>query len=657
MTSTTALPSSSLSPTSQLKVLFDSLSKKDPISPETFTTLEQINTLEYAGFIPSKEAILIKNNLEDELFAEGILSDVILDLINQEKLAPEMQHLVSKRKLQGSILFLYTCYLEGTHSSLKPYIIQQQLWECNPKKLMIRMKEEQEKESKQYVTNYLASLKFSNKECQSSLEPLFHPLTDSEFKERFLNLLDTLYRAEEDLPHLFCIQELYELLKATPPAKLFLVTSKILKATSFYQKHIHQVEKGSFRDRQFSLCIAADAIKNAPFSSKLPTFYNLVYGQIKKSWENSLKNLIQKPVVILEGRSKDEKAIALTVQKHFEQIKQPFYKIELPSLKNRAKPLVQALLKFSPETVIAAVEPKHQDTLLDTANSLKLPITFLPPFPEASRWEETSNSAHVNFRIAFPTPLSSDFIPEEINERKVKTPGIPGIFQNTKSPKQLKKMWGFAPEAKVVVIHTPEGDSPWPSHIAKQYKFSKDITLVVVTDKTNKEFIHNLKTHVSSTTKIPLKIYSSLTPLEKEELITLADLVISKERENDSSLIFEANHAKTPVLLDNCAPPLFSLGILPALSRLSRLFYHPKGSLKTAMHEKILNDQNLGIMIRSKENFKLSFEELLFQKTPISTPRHLTQTLSSHLSEMKAEAQELRKHSQGATALNFFTSS
>ncbi len=46
--------SSAASPISALNILFQSLSKKDPISPEMLTTLEQINILEYAGFIPSK---------------------------------------------------------------------------------------------------------------------------------------------------------------------------------------------------------------------------------------------------------------------------------------------------------------------------------------------------------------------------------------------------------------------------------------------------------------------------------------------------------------------------------------------------------------------------------------------------------------------------
>ena len=168
-------------------------------------------------------------------------------------------------------------------------------------------------------------------------------------------------------------------------------------------------------------------------------------------------------------------------------------------------------------------------------------------------------------------------------------------------------------------------------------------------------FIHHLKTKIYPHTELPIQIYSSLTPLEREELLTLADLIIDKERKDRSALLFEANHAKTPLLLDNSPPPLFSGGFFHFLSRIPSLFYLQKESPVSEIHEKILNDQNLGIMIRSKANFKLSFEELLFQKTPIPSPAHLTNTLPTLVKEMKAEAREQEQKKAQIEPLQFFT--
>ena len=86
--------------------LLRALSQKEPISQESATTLQQINTLQNVGIIPPLESLLLKNNLNNTLFAEGILSDLILDLVQQGKLAPEMKQIVSQRKLHGTIQFL-----------------------------------------------------------------------------------------------------------------------------------------------------------------------------------------------------------------------------------------------------------------------------------------------------------------------------------------------------------------------------------------------------------------------------------------------------------------------------------------------------------------------------------------------------------------------
>ncbi len=654
MSNITAFRSSKNYPNSELNILFESLSKKDYITSEMATTLEQLNTLEHSGLIPSKEAILIKNNLNDELFAEGILSDLILKLVKKGKLAPEMRNIVYERRLKGSILFLYTCHLEQTYSTLKPYIIQQQLWKCSPKKLLLKMVEAQEMESKKYVNDWIFSLKFLNQEIQTSLEPLLHPLTNTQFKSLFLSFVETLSRVEKDFTHQICLQELYELLKKTPDTEFFQVTSSVLKASLFYQTHIQKIEKNSYSDHQFSLCLAADAIKNAPYSKKLPMYYNLIYGHIKNKWDLVQNNLLKKSITILVGCSEDEKNVANTIQKSFEKANQPFSKIELSSLNNNIKSLIQPLIKNSPASLIGAVDPEHQDLLLETAKSLELPITFFPPYTEASKWEETSNNSYPYFRIAFPTPLSSD-ISEEINGEKTKISGIPGVFQNTKTQQELKLMWGFSAETKVVLVNTPEGDSPWPSFLSKEYKTSKNITLAVLTEKKNKSFIHNLKTKISPSTDLPIKIYSSLTPLEREELFTLADLVIDKGR-TYSSLLFETSHAKTPLLIDNCPPDWFSGGLFACLSRIPSLFYRKKEAPLLEIHEKILNDQNLGIMIRSKANFKLAFEELLFQENPISPPTLLEKTFPNFVREMKLDSQEQNKTKPAMPPLHFFTS-
>ena len=646
-------------PKSETITLFNSLKKTDSITKNQTIILQQINTLEYAGLIPSKEALLLKNNLSDNLFAEGILSDLVLRLIKQGKLAPEMKSVVNEKHLEKTIALLYTSHLEQAYSTLDPVHIQQRIWKASPKEFLSRMQEAEEMESKKYVKEWLHSLQFLKQECQTALAPLLKPLTDSEFKTYFLAFIDTLQLLEEDLTHQFCLEELYNLLKNQSETTFLFTLSQFLKAHYFYENHILSVEKNlsPHQDPQLSLFIAADAIKNAPHSKQLPTYYSLIYGKIKKSLDNTQTGPLNKPIAIIEGHSPDEKTISHTIQELFKKASQDFFIIDLKALKTEKdylKTLAQIFSKKNPQALVAPISYKDQHLLLEASKKFGPPLVFFPSYTKTSDWEEASNDSNSLIRIGFPTPLNVDFL-EEINKEKTKISGIPGLFQNTASKEFLKKKWGFSPQTKIVVIHTPEGNSPWPAFLAKEYSSHEDLTILVLTDAKNKSFIHTLKTKISPHTQIPLKIYSSLSPLEKEEILTLSDLIIDKEREQNSSLLFEASHAKTPILLDHSHSFFFSGG---PIAFLKRLFHLQKDSHETEIHENLLNDLNLGIMIRSKKNFKLAFNELLFQDPPSTiSPDNLKDTLFPLLQEMKeaAESKDLKEKKNLPRSLHFFT--
>ncbi|MBX9923218.1 MAG: hypothetical protein K2Y01_03825 [Rhabdochlamydiaceae bacterium] len=635
----------SLAPQNTIPTLLQALSQKEPISQEAAITLQQINTLQHAGLIPPFEALLIKNNLNNPLFAEGILSDLILNLVQQGTLAPEMKQIVAQRKLQGTIRFLYTCHLEQTYSTLEPYILQQKLLGYTPKKLLIRMQEAEEMESKKYIKEWLQSLNLSNLECQQALAPLLKPLTWQEFKQHLLKFLDTLRTQEEEIVHQFCLKELYSLLQAKSESSVFFTLSQFVKAFRFYKKYADSIEKKLQINHQFSFCVAADAIKNGPYSKELPTYYHLIYGKIKNSIE-------EPKLLIVQGSSPDDKNISTVIQSLCNKIQKPFSTLNSSSVKSLSS-LVQALLKKAPESIAAPIS-EPPSLLLEAAKALHIPMTFFPSYTNANQWEDISQDSYSNFRIAFPTPLPPNTL-EEIQSEKTTVSGIPCVFSEQESPDKLKQKWGFTPETKVIILDTPEGNSPWPALLSKEYTNSNNLALIVLTDEKNASFIHTIKTKIRPQTNLPIQVYSSLTPQEREELLTLSDLLIARAPENSHTLLFEAQQAKTPVLLDRCPPPLFSKGILGFFRALGTLFHLSKENPEKAIQEKIMSDLNLGLFIRSPKNFKSAVDELLTQTSVESPP---TPTFSESapllLQKMQKEAFE-NKQSPLHPELSIFT--
>lgn len=602
------MSSISLSTQSEVKFLFSSLSQQNTLTSDQIEVLNQINTLQYCGFIPSEEALLIKNNLatpREINFSEGILAELILKQIKQGKLAPELKTAIREYGLAKTIFLLYSCHLEQTNYQTKEseaYIIQQRVWKDwkeTPEGLLKKVREAEEIESKRYVKRWISSLNV-DKEVNDALTPLCSPLTDTEFKEFFLTFLKSLYSHEENTIQKFRLNEMIALLQDEPETRFHLTLSRMIKAFSFYQKHLQGIEKSRSSLHQFSLCIAADAIKNAPYAKALTTSYHKIYGQIKKNWEAKAP-LASKSIVLIEGDSLDEKSISKTVEKLFKKIKHRLFTV---SSSQDIKSLALSILKKSPDMILGAISPKYQTLLLEVSQALETPLTILSPLTNMTSWEETQMDPRKNLQIAVPTLISSE-LPES---DKVSVVGIPGIFENKRSKKELREKWNLPQESKIILINSPEGDSPWPAHLAKQYK--KDMFVIVLTDSKNADFIHMLKTKIAPETQLPLKVYTSASPLEKEELLTLSDLVISKERKEDSSLLFEAWHANTPLLLDNTPSSLFQ-------SFLS-FFNFTQEAPETTLHETLLMEENLGIMLRSKENFPLALEELLYEERTFS---------------------------------------
>ncbi len=634
-----------LAPQNTIPTLLRSLSQKEPISQQSATTLQQINTLQYSGLIPPLEALLLKNNLNNPLFAEGILSDLILELVQQEKLAPEMKQIVEQRKLHGTIQFLYSCHLEQTYSTLDPYIIQQKLLGCTPQKLLARMLEAEELESKKYIKEWLGSLRLSKTECQEALAPLLKPLTPLEFKEHFLKFLETIRTQEEEIVHQFCLQELCTLVQSKPESSIFFTLSQFIKAFRFYQKYTDSLEKNTETNRQFSLCLAADCIKNGPYSRELPTYYHLIYGKIKKSTE-------EPKLLIAQGNSSDDKNTSMLIQSLSNKIQKPFSTLNTSPTQTLPS-LLQMLLKKAPESIAAPLSD-NPALILQGAKALHLPLTFFPSHTDANAWEEISQDPYPNFRIAFPMPLSPNTL-EEIQQEKTKISGIPCTFSKHPSPEKLKEKWGFSPETKIIVLHTPEGSSPWPARLAKAYATCKNLALIVLTEEKHASFIHSIKTKISPTTNLNIRVYPSLTPEEREEILILSDLLIAKAPENSHTLLFEAHQAKTPLLLDRCPHLSFSQGIFGVYKALRQMLHLRPKNPEDAIQEKIMSELNLGLFLRSPKSFKSAVDELLAQPLPESAPSPIfSESTPLLLREMEQESAQ-NKQSPLNPPLKIFT--
>ena len=674
-------PSPFATPENEIKTLITALEKKTILSEKTEETLNQINALHYSGFISSFTALRLKNNLHDPILSESILSEQILELISQEKLIPEARQIVKERGFANTILYLHTVHLQALSSKLEPSIVQQQVLKHEPTNLFLRMKEAEEMNAKKEIKQWLQTIELPQEDLDLFVTPLLKPLTDSQFKESALSLLQHLYAKEDNLIFRFCFEEVHTLLQKESEEKSVSLIAQFLKALNFYYAHTCEIQQISLelldldpilqkqhiqtcrKAHQFSLLIAADAIKNAPRARDLETVYSLMAGRIKTQWEEAA-NILQKDSfkakhIIARGISKDEEIasrnieeILKTNKKSFDSICIPyeifsssngkFFSTETLAKKHHAfrvvnlfsgnteenseknvKKLMQQLLKKTPSSLIAPLSHHHKHLTLETAKALNIPVTFVAINTDISEWEDLSYSHYPHFTIAFPTPPDPN-IPQEINKEKMVIAGLPVIQRSFEESNSLKQKWGIPLEKQVILINTPEGDLTWPTFIAKHYSEDKNIFLIILTEEKKKQFLHTLQTKLAPSTQLPIRVCSSLTPKEKEELLILANLVIDKNKQGDSAILLESNKTGTRLLIDNTPPSFFSRGLLgfsiSCLNAFLEIFGIKNQLPETILHENFLEEQNLGKMVHSKKDFKKTLENLLLEDSPVTIP-------------------------------------
>jgi hypothetical protein len=601
-----------------------------------------------------------------------------------------------------AILYLYTSHLQEEAFEFPPLVVQEQVWKYEEKDLVKRMQEMEEMQCKTYLLSWLKKLDLSAQEKDLYIAPILKPLKSKHFQKQLKELFKHLLTKEGNLIYKLCLEEFSALLKEENGLQLLANSLRAfdfyrahiekIRSLSLEIESLSKEEKQDWiqscqKAHRFSFYIAADAIKNGPRARDLQTSYCLLAGKIKAEWErieNQLsENAFPKTTLIARGISKDEEIALSNIQELFQALEKKVDTLCIPKEILETKPmtrdilgilnseslcknhhafrilnlfrqegeegsqeskqkLIQYLLKKNPSSIVAPLSHQHRQLLLESAKALEIPITFLAINTDVDDWEEISYFDYPHFTLVFPR-LPSEDIPQEINKEKVAVCGLPVLQRSKLSSLDLKEKWGLPLDCKIVLLSTPEGDPTWSKFLAEHYGKEDNLVLAVLTEEENKTFLYDLHTKIAPSTSLPIYTYTSLTPEEKEELLLMADLVIDKNKQGDRSILLESNQAGTRLLIDNTPPSFFSRGIsgflLSSINSLLGLFGIDDELAETRLHEKFLEEQNLGKMIHSKDEFKHFFEELLQEEFPIATGKeNFQETFPQIVQEIEAKA-------------------
>jgi UDP-N-acetylglucosamine:LPS N-acetylglucosamine transferase len=290
---------------------YDAVVSETPVSsPKLAKIVDQLNGLECEGFIPSKTAIFLKNNLHDSVFVASLLTKLVINLHENKIINSTVKaHLLSKidsGEFSDVVQFLYACMLIPDEDKS---MAQDELTLYSEGELSKYVEHREQLRSREYLKSKLLHLggKLSAEDRERYVAPLIEAINANnpkQFKADFLVFVHFLAGKQDNEIQKYCFEDILETFKGVPEKGFFRAAHQAFRTQDFYGSYVarvrdltrslqtadlasqdaheltHLFEKCQ-RAFHNTVCALAD-FKNMPCASK--TAYCLVYGQLSGEW-------------------------------------------------------------------------------------------------------------------------------------------------------------------------------------------------------------------------------------------------------------------------------------------------------------------------------------------------------------------------------------